>query len=422
MPWLIEKDGSKFCVKKKGPDGNAIGESLGCHDTENDASEQLRALYAQEPDMKSNLMLGSVRFIAEDNSDPRFLVFKRAVLARAEVNGNRDSVTEKELQEVAASIAGTAIDLEHDENRNYGVYTVGVVEPDPEHDNIPTLFTDGYFWSHRLAAANIHPEDIEGEKPKYRLSIEADADEAECSVCHGVFKEAKMYCAHLKERIRYKAVRIMRGLRAFGGALVRRPAGTDTGFARSTLRMVASHAEEMETPHMESSEELYARIATLESRLSDMEAKYTTPAGPPGENSEEANMADRVDEVVAPQDVIAGQGTPGEAEQESTEMKATVAQLQAKLDVATKRVDDVTKVNDELRAELKASKTRYVRQKLVGGAVVTVEQFDKNPDEFVNLSDTILELMLKSAAQAHKPNGRMTVMASEDVAQDELSV
>jgi hypothetical protein len=52
MPYkIVERDG-KFCVYKHDEDGNAVGESHGCHDSREQANGQMRALYAAENDKK----------------------------------------------------------------------------------------------------------------------------------------------------------------------------------------------------------------------------------------------------------------------------------------------------------------------------------------------------------------------------------
>lgn len=51
MPWLIDKKSSgdkPYCVYKEGEDGKKTGDSLGCHETEDEAKDQLKALYASE--------------------------------------------------------------------------------------------------------------------------------------------------------------------------------------------------------------------------------------------------------------------------------------------------------------------------------------------------------------------------------------
>lgn len=48
MPYMrIEKDG-KHCVYKKGDDDKPMGSSMGCHDSEKEAEDQMKALYASE--------------------------------------------------------------------------------------------------------------------------------------------------------------------------------------------------------------------------------------------------------------------------------------------------------------------------------------------------------------------------------------
>ncbi len=57
MPWTIKKNGEKFCVYKKGADGEAEGESLHCYeggDAEEKAKSYVKALYANANDMQSH--------------------------------------------------------------------------------------------------------------------------------------------------------------------------------------------------------------------------------------------------------------------------------------------------------------------------------------------------------------------------------
>lgn len=56
MPYMIQKDNDKYCVHKENADGSA-GETIACHDTEDQAKEQMRALYASEAD-KSVMFYG----------------------------------------------------------------------------------------------------------------------------------------------------------------------------------------------------------------------------------------------------------------------------------------------------------------------------------------------------------------------------
>lgn len=48
MPYTISKKGDKHCLYKKGDDGHAMGDSLGCHDSRAKAERQMAAIYANE--------------------------------------------------------------------------------------------------------------------------------------------------------------------------------------------------------------------------------------------------------------------------------------------------------------------------------------------------------------------------------------
>jgi HK97 family phage major capsid protein len=48
MPYIIRKQDGEYCVYKEGADGEPVGETLGCHETRQEALEQVRVLYASE--------------------------------------------------------------------------------------------------------------------------------------------------------------------------------------------------------------------------------------------------------------------------------------------------------------------------------------------------------------------------------------
>jgi hypothetical protein len=48
MPWSVAKKNKQFCIFKEGADGKPSGETLGCHDSREEANKQLAALYASE--------------------------------------------------------------------------------------------------------------------------------------------------------------------------------------------------------------------------------------------------------------------------------------------------------------------------------------------------------------------------------------
>lgn len=164
----------------------------------------------------------------------RLLRFQNAPLARAETNLNGDAIDDQGVEEIAASLANLPIDLEHDKKTIVGYYTGA-------HSDKGAVVTDGYIFSER------HPDAALGVLyGTMKQSIEADAKEAVCSVCGGVFTSPQGYCAHLSNRKSSGAVRKLRGLKATGGALVKNPAGSRTQFDPQGLEIIASFQEGFE--------------------------------------------------------------------------------------------------------------------------------------------------------------------------------
>ncbi len=219
-------------VNADGTRGNPVGQ---VHDKREDA---LLHKATEDESVNTNLVLGAVHFIA-DELDPRILKFENVVLARPETNKNRDNVNDEGILELANTIAGTPLDVDHDVTKNIGMFTAGRVGDQGE------LRVDGMIWLDRCDKMGVDPQDVLDER--FGLSIEADASTAECSVCHQVHTNANDYCSHiinLRSKIRHGADRVLRGLRAIGGALTRKPAGTGTGWdASSGVVFVASHQE-----------------------------------------------------------------------------------------------------------------------------------------------------------------------------------
>jgi hypothetical protein len=217
--------------------------------------------------------------------NPRFLYFKDAVLARAETNKNGDVIGVREIKELAASVAGTHIDLNHKAGRNVGVFTAG-----REQEGV--LYVDGIIWLDACIALGVNPEDIgDAEDAKtYRMSVEANVTTAECSVCHKVHANIRDYCEHLENRVVHHARRILRGLRASGGALTNNPAGSGTGFG-SGLYVIANHQE---TEDLSLEPDLEARVTTLEATISDR--KDVTPADKKRADEKYGDSPDYADE------------------------------------------------------------------------------------------------------------------------------
>lgn len=185
---------------------------------------------------------GQITFELQASDEGRLLLFRNAILARAETNKNLDEILPEEIDNLAATIAGCAIDLEHNAAVNIGVFTGGRGIDTPLGR---ALSVDGLIWADR------YPTQAQGVRNgSHELSVEATADSVECSQCGKVFAAKGEYCEHLKAKRKFQAKRTARGLKSVGGAVTQRPAGTATQFDRSQLWLVASHAE-TEDPPME---------------------------------------------------------------------------------------------------------------------------------------------------------------------------
>lgn len=176
-----------------------------------------------------------IEITLQASAEGELLVFRNAKLVRQEVNANDDEIPASELDNLAATIGGRAVDVEHDYARNCGAFTAGRVVTD---EIGPVLVVDGFLWMDR------YPKEVQGVmKGSHKLSVEASAERATCSVCGQSFTGADDYCQHLQARKRFKAVRRVEGLKARGGAVTERPAGRGTTFDRQQLFLVASHAD-----------------------------------------------------------------------------------------------------------------------------------------------------------------------------------
>ncbi|MBI5305509.1 MAG: hypothetical protein HY868_25495 [Chloroflexi bacterium] len=162
----------------------------------------------------------------------RLLRFQGAILARAEVNKNRDEIDAAGIGEVAATLPLLAIDDEHKEKIVVGYFT--------DARNVGgALETDGIIFADRFPEV---ADDV--MRGKAFLSIEADARIATCSVCGSSFANDAQYCDHLANRLSGKAVRKLSGMSAVGGGVTRNPAGTNTKFDQNRIVFMASLASE----------------------------------------------------------------------------------------------------------------------------------------------------------------------------------
>jgi len=79
MPWKAFEKNDEWCVYRIDENGNAVGETLGCHDSKEKAERQVAALYASEPEAQSKAVTkresdgdhpASHYLVAEDPKSP----------------------------------------------------------------------------------------------------------------------------------------------------------------------------------------------------------------------------------------------------------------------------------------------------------------------------------------------------------------
>ena len=185
---------------------------------------------ALEPVTAEDLEEYSNHTLLADYKPKELLKFKGAHLCSAGTNKNNDWIDEKGIEELASTMHFLAIDDEHDEQKVIGFF----VHPRAAG---PRLITDGVIYARRFP--KIAKQIQNGEK---KLSVEAIAQTAICSVCAGEYTSYKDYCEHLLHRQKFAAQRKLFGLRAQGGATVKDPAW-DTSFDANGFMMIASQME-----------------------------------------------------------------------------------------------------------------------------------------------------------------------------------
>lgn len=396
MPYKIRKQDGEW--ETYNPE---TGKVYGKHPTRGKALAQQSALYQSAPpekeDLNANLIAGSIQFEA-DAENPRFLKFHDAVLARAETNKNLDNVNEVGIEELASTIAGTAIDVDHDPAKNVGFYTAGRAENNE-------LRVDGVLWLDRCEALGVDPKEI--MDGKYGLSIEAEAQTAKCSICDTTHTNFISYCNHLRNKMRYGATRFLSQLKAVGGALTKKPAGSGTGF--STMMLVASHEElegclddgmpdsvetkekvmeaveiEIEDKKDEEKEELEANYATMKQECERLTAELTELKA-----SKEAVETGKV----------AVEAKLVEVETQLANANNEVATLKASLETASN--------------QLKAHREQEVKSMLVG-SVMEESEFEAQKATLVALPNDVLALMSRKPKAEDKPRMSAAVETHDD--------
>lgn len=429
--WKVYNEKGRYQLHKLNDDGTQ-GESVGpAYEKREDALKYQRALYKRVPDAKAeaidetnamnsaNLMLGAIHFEA-DELNPRILHFKDVVLARPEVNKNRDGVDEVGIQELAASIALMPIDVNHKIDKNIGTFTAGRVGENGE------LRVDGIIWLDRCDEMGVDPNDVLAGD--YGLSIEADALSAECDKCHKVFSNANEYCEHIRiqgndmgirAKLRHGANRLMHGLRAIGGAFTRKPAATGTGWdSFSAMSFVASHQDVV----------MDDETVALEVIAEVLPATEVAPESDP--NKEQAEMADKPDEKETPEEKK--METPEDEKKEEMEKEKMKAEYEAMKADMTAKLEAMTAEKAALESKLQAAETQLVeannkivasdqtirgyrvselRSKLVG-SVMDEEKFTANVDKYLTWDAEAIEL-ISTGSKAKPESSKMNAAVEE---------
>lgn len=253
---------------------------------------------------------------ASDKGGGDILRFKNATLARAEINANNDELSDENITELAATLAPKPINLEHSEGDIKGVFTsarnVGGV-----------LVSDG------IVFAKIFPDIAKGIMDgTYKLSVEGEAEAVE----------------------RVGKVRRFFNLKANGGGLTRKPAGTDTGFGRSSLLLIASKQSEKEEEDVDKIKELEATVSELNEKIEALEKEKD---GISGELRAEREKSEKLEAaVIDVEKVKADTEAAIKASQEEQEAFKAVQKLSAtrasKLLSAGVAEEEVEEIWDEL--------------------------------------------------------------------------
>ncbi len=152
-----------------------------------------------------------------------------ACLARSEINLNGDGITDEGIKQLADTIRLMPLTEDHDKEPR-GVFTKGYVSEDGTECLVDLFVWAGHF--EKFAS--------EIQSGVRKLSMDAEAGLAICSVCGTAFTTTAGYCDHIRHR-QEGAVRWLYDLTAVAGGAVKHPAGTGTVFPGKEGFTVISH-------------------------------------------------------------------------------------------------------------------------------------------------------------------------------------
>lgn len=317
-----------------------------------------------------------VSFLVAADDGGEILRFRNAILVVAEENQNQDVILEEELQNLAATLPGRAIDYDHQWQRTVGVFTEAHVV---QVGGTWGLSVGGLIWADRF------PEEAKDvTEGRLKLSIEADASTAECSVCGGVFERALDYCEHLFNKAKYGAKRILHGLKAVGGGLTPRPAGTSTDFDMSNVYFVAHHGPAL-IPEKDGKE----------IRQSPTEGDQKDKGGKPMPNLEE--LQKQLGEITAKYDslIVARDEEKATHEQEVADLTAKVTDLATKVEELTGKLTQAQEKETDL---ITAHRTAVLEMK-----GLEKDDLEKQAEVYGAMTEAQFELLVAHVAPAQTP-------------------
>ncbi len=313
-----------------------------------------------------------MNFVVAEEKDGEVLRFTNAILVVAETNRNRDTITEEGISEICASLPGRPIDWDHEFTKNVGVFTGARAV---KLEDTWAASVDGIIWADRF------PQAADGVRNgTLHLSIEARANTAQCSICDGVFGEVVEYCKHLLNKVQSGANRILKGLKAVGGALTPKPAGTGTTFDQSKVYFVANHQEVVVS--IQKKDEKVKEVINMAETLEEVQVKL------------DAEIKKYDEEVVAREKAQADLATAQEE----------IVTLQAKVEELT---SEVGKVNTSLEEAVTAHRVEVLTltgmdEDEVKEATETISKMD--PAAF----NLFLAHVRKPATQQQRGSGGLT--------------
>ena len=211
--------------------------------------------------VSANMAAGYSHMMMGNAIEGELMMFRNAVLARAESNRNKDKIDEQGIEELAESLRFMPMTYEHkrDPSKPMGErQVVGFYLDGRAKERSTVLSVDG------VVFAGIFPEVVKGlAEGKLKLSIEAKASKATCTKCGKEFAASADYCPHIatvQGRYSHQADRYLQGLKAIGGAVTANPAGTGTSFDGNAFTMIAGMEGPVESVSASLADELVLAV------------------------------------------------------------------------------------------------------------------------------------------------------------------